>query len=123
MDIKKKPTLKKIWHGCLATIGFLLSPLSWWNDIFVNIPLAYLFATPFSLIKKDFFLPAFVVGYLLTNVLGLILMHHGLKGLFNKKKDNRKILKDVIIALIYTLLIILLVIFGVVKSPQNYFIK
>lgn len=121
MTQKKKRTIKKIEHGFLITVGFLLSPLSWWNDIVINIPLAYLFAIPFSLINKTFFLPAFIVGYLLTNIFGLMLMHRGLKGLFNIKRDSKKIIKDIIIALIYTLLIVLLVLLGVIKSPQGYF--
>ena len=32
---------RKIKGGVVAMIGFLLSPLSWWNDAFVNIPIAY----------------------------------------------------------------------------------
>ncbi len=38
--------------GIVAVIGYLLSPLSWWNDLFVNVPLAYLFALPFSLLHE-----------------------------------------------------------------------
>ena len=31
---------RKAYGGLLGFIGFLLSPLSWWNDLFVNVPLA-----------------------------------------------------------------------------------
>jgi len=27
--------------GVLTTLGFIRSPLSWWNDLFVNLPIAY----------------------------------------------------------------------------------
>ncbi|MFH1071858.1 MAG: hypothetical protein V1743_00335 [Nanoarchaeota archaeon] len=123
MALKKKRALKKAFHGFLFTVGFLLSPLSWWNDVFVNIPLAYAFAVPFSLLRVDFFLPAFVIGYLLTNILGLLLLHHGIQGIFAMKRDRRRILKDVLIALIYTALIVLLVVLGVIRSPQAYFAR
>jgi hypothetical protein len=32
---------KKIVGAVVAALGFVLSPLSWWNDLFVNIPIAY----------------------------------------------------------------------------------
>ncbi|MGV8151229.1 MAG: hypothetical protein ACP5NV_05885 [Candidatus Woesearchaeota archaeon] len=89
--------------------------------MFVNIPLAYVFAIPFSLIKKDFFLPAFVIGYLLTNVLGMLLMHHGLRKIFNTKKKKKQLIKDLLIALLYTALIVALVLLGIIKPPQEYF--
>jgi hypothetical protein len=43
---------RKIKGGILVTLGFLLSPVSWWNDIFVNIPLAYIFALPFGFMRN-----------------------------------------------------------------------
>lgn len=114
-------TWKKAWHSFLVVFGFILSPLSWWNDLFVNIPLAYVFAIPFSLIKKDFFLPAFVIGYLLTNVLGMLLIHHGLLKIFNTKKKKKQLIKDLWIALAYTALIVALVLLGIITPPQEYF--
>jgi len=78
-NIGKKRTCKKekIKGSVLFIIGYMLSPLSWWNDIFVNIPLAYVFALPFGFISRNLFLPAMVVGYWITNIIGLALMHHG----------------------------------------------
>ena len=35
---------RKVSGSILAVIGFMLSPLSWWNDAFVNFPLALGFA-------------------------------------------------------------------------------
>lgn len=41
--------LKKYFKGGLITaVGYVLSPLSFWNDMLVNIPLAYGFAYLFS---------------------------------------------------------------------------
>ncbi|MFS8793456.1 MULTISPECIES: hypothetical protein [unclassified Synechococcus] len=32
---------KKLRGGILLILGFMLSPLSWWNDLFFNLPIAY----------------------------------------------------------------------------------
>jgi len=34
---------RKVTGGILGLVGFMLSPLSWWNDLFVNVPLALVF--------------------------------------------------------------------------------
>ena len=67
----------KMQGGLLAFVGFLLSPLSWWNDLLVNVPLAVGFAWLVSLIHPSAFTTAAVIGYWLTNVLGFVLMHLG----------------------------------------------
>jgi hypothetical protein len=42
---------KKLRGGFLLVIGFLLSPLSFWNDLFFNLPIAYLFGYVCSLLS------------------------------------------------------------------------
>ena len=42
---------------------FLLSPLSWWNDLFVNVPLALAFAWVVSWFWPTAFTASFVLGY------------------------------------------------------------
>jgi len=114
----------KIKGGILATIGYLLSPLSWWNDIIINIPLAYAFAYPFGLISRKLFVPVMILGYWITNIAGLILFHQGLKDLVTneKRKYTRKDLaKDVIISIIYTAVVVVLVRLGWLKFPSEYF--
>jgi hypothetical protein len=64
----------RVSGGILATVGFILSPLSWWNDLLVNVPLAYAFATVVGLFARDLFVPALLVGYWLTNVVGFVLL-------------------------------------------------
>lgn len=115
---------RKIKGGILTTIGYILSPVSWWNDIFINIPLAYVFALPFGFFSKDLFLPAMIVGYWITNVVGFILMHHGVKDLITKetKKYIRKeLVKDIIMSLIYTVIVVILVLMRWLKFPSGYF--
>ncbi len=102
----------------------MLSPLSWWNDLLVNVPLALAFAWIVSLFYQPAFVSALVIGYWLTNVVGLILLHKGAQQLLSDKdrKYSRKdLLRDVGISLLYTAIIVVLVQFGVLKPVQNYF--
>ena len=103
----------------------MLSPLSWWNDLWVNVPLALAFAWVVSLFYKPAFVACCVVGYWLTNVLGFVLMHKGAQKMFSTKKRRairrRDLLRDVGISLLYTVLIVALVKFGILKPLENYF--
>jgi len=115
---------RKIKGGVLATIGYILSPLSWWNDILINIPLAYAFAFPFGLISKNLFLPMMIFGYWTTNVVGFLLMHHGVKDLVSKEKGKftkRELVKDIIISILYTLVVVFFIKMGWLKFPLEYF--
>lgn len=117
---------RKIKGGFLVTLGYLLSPLSFWNDLYFNIPLAYLFALPFGLISKTYFLPAMVSGYWITNIAGFILIHKGATDVITreeKKYTKKELLKDLTLSVIYTLLIILLVKFEILRLPTEYFQK
>ncbi len=118
---------KNILNGTLVSvIGFLLSPLSWWNDLIFNIPLAYIFASVFGIFSKKLMLPMFILGYWLTNIAGLLMMHTGMKKIFIKDvlKDERstkkEIIKNLIISLIYTGIISLLFLSGYLKFPTEY---
>lgn len=104
----------------------MLSPLSWWNDLFVNVPLALAFAWLIALFYKPAFQASMVLGYWLTNVLGFILMHKGAQKLLTEQKQKysrRDLLRDVVISLLYTLLIVVLIKVGVLKPVQTYFDK
>jgi hypothetical protein len=110
--------------GTLAVIGFVLSPLSWWNDLFVNVPLALAFAWLVSYFHPPAFKVSVVIGYWLTNIIGLILLHKGGVKLFSKEDkpySRRALLLDVGISLLYTGLIVALVQFGFLKPVQDYF--
>ncbi len=115
---------RKIAGGLLAVLGYMLSPLSWWNDTFVNIPLALAFAWVVSLFYKPAFEVSLVVGYWLTNVAGFILMHKGVQTMLpagQKPYSRRELVKDIIISLLYTALIVVLIATGVLKPIENYF--
>ena len=117
---------RKVMGSVVALIGYMLSPLSWWNDMFVNVPLALAFAWVISIFYKPAFTPSLILGYWLTNVLGFVLMHKGAQQALAKqerKYSRRDLAKDVVVSLIYTVIIVLLVKFGVLKPVQAYFRK
>jgi hypothetical protein len=115
---------RKVGGGILAFVGYMLSPLSWWNDLFVNVPLALAFAWVVSLFYKPVFAPALVLGYWLTNVLGFILLHKGAQKMLSDKQrpySRRDLLRDVGVSLLYTALIVVLVKFGILQPIKDYF--
>src|ERR1051325_3916781 len=96
---------RKIAGGVVGLIGFMLSPLSWWNDLFVNVPLALGFAWLISWFEPSLFAASFILGYWGTNVLGLILMQKGagwMLGQESKGYDRKSLLTDLAISLVYT---------------------
>jgi len=113
IHLNKWPTFFWVKRGTLAFVGFILSPLSWWNDIFVNVPLAFAFAWIIGKaldividVHRWFFVALFVVGYFITNVLGFMMMHYSIIGV--KKVEKNTIWSQVWVSLIYTVVIIIL---------------
>ncbi|MBI4336152.1 MAG: hypothetical protein HY589_05800 [Candidatus Omnitrophica bacterium] len=92
--------MKKIFFLIVGFIGWILSPLTWWNDSFVNLPLAYLLGSALSKISRRGFLTAFLVSYWLTNVLGILLMFAGAYGM-----SAKGLLKDRLRAILITILV------------------
>ena len=119
---------RKITGSLLAGIGFMLSPLSWWNDAFVNLPIALVFAwivsAPFDAeMRVRVFQTALIVGYWLTNLLGFLLLHKGASQMIERKPPpiGSTFKRDILISLGYTALIVLLIKLGVLKPFENYF--
>lgn len=103
---------RNAYGGLLGLIGYLLSPLSWWNDAFVNLPLAFALGWLVSRIHPPALEAAVIVAYWLTNVAGLMLLRHGLRQMGRARDPSpftlRGLLKDFVVSLFYTLLIVLL---------------
>ncbi len=55
-------------------IGFILSPLSFWNDLFINVPLSWICALPVAFFYRPAFPFMFSVAYIATNVVGMWMM-------------------------------------------------
>lgn len=103
---------RKISGGFLMMAGYLLSPLSWWNDLYINIPLAYGGALIVSRFYEGAFLAAFVGSYWLTNAAGFALMHKGAGRLLKDRTvpyGKKDLLRDIVLSIGYTILIIVLV--------------
>ncbi|MEP0889007.1 MULTISPECIES: hypothetical protein [unclassified Leptolyngbya] len=115
--------LKRLRGGFWVGLGFMLSPLSWWNDLFFNLPIAYGFGYLVRFFAPEWFLPATVVGYWLSNVLGILMMQFGATDvLFENRERNLK--KDVLMGVgtstLYTLAVVALVYFHVLETPQLF---
>lgn len=108
---------RRFWAALVAGFGWLLSPLSWWNDLFVNVPLAYLFSAPFSLLDERLYVPAFALGYWLTNVLGFVLLHKGLVGMVSRRKASLR--RDLLVATMYTFAVAMAAGLGWLPSPAS----
>ena len=116
---QKSRRRQRITDAILVTVGYMLSPLSWWNDLFVNIPLAYAFAFPFAFIDRRLFPPSFILGYWLSNLLGFLLLHRGMTGLISKQRKNMGLRTSLLVALLYTLVIIALVRLQWIPMPKT----
>ncbi|ELZ96809.1 hypothetical protein C440_03508 [Haloferax mucosum ATCC BAA-1512] len=113
---------RRVKGGLLAVIGFVLSPLSWWNDLVVNLPLAYAFGVAVSLISRQWFLPGVIAGYWLTNVVGFVLLHKGAVDAISSEAEpytTGRLAKDFFISVGYTVLVVLLVWYGLLSVPEE----
>ncbi len=112
---------KKLRGGLLVGIGYMLSPLSWWNDLFFNLPVALLFAYLVSWMNPGWFMPAMLIGYWLSNVLGILMMQFGAMDMF-LATEKRNLKRDVLLGLggstLYTLVVSALVYFHVLEVPD-----
>src|SRR5208283_4047846 len=115
-------TKRKVSGGTLAFIGYMLSPLSWWNDLFVNWPLALACAWVISWFYKPAFTASLIAAYWLTNVLGFVLMQKGGAKIISEEDGPyswKCLRRDLAISLLYTLLILWLVKTGVIGPIQD----
>lgn len=113
-------SLKKLRGGFLFAIGWLLSPLCWWNDLVFNLPVAYGFGFLCKLISPDWLLPGTIVGYWLSNVVGIGLMQMGAVEVFQsetKQNFRKNLLLGVASSTVFTLVVLLLMQFKILDLP------
>jgi hypothetical protein len=115
---------KKLRGGFLLVIGFLLSPLSFWNDLFFNLPIAYCFGYACSLLSPDLLLPCSILGYWLSNIAGILLMQVGAVDVFQEQAKERNLKKELLTGLVsstvYSLVIFALVQFNILPTPDLF---
>ena len=70
----KNGELKRQFQSFIFFIGWVLSPFTTWNDVFVNIPLSYLIANFVYIFIRPPFRWLFIGSYIFTNVMGLVIM-------------------------------------------------
>lgn len=107
--------LRLAW-GSLFVTGFILSPISWWNDAAVNLPIAYLAAYLVARLHPELFLITFVGAYWATNLIGLLCMHVSARKLLRKTEHRTSLWRLLLISLLYTLLIVVLAKFKWIQS-------
>ncbi|MBD2086620.1 hypothetical protein NDI49_20285 [Trichocoleus sp. ST-U3] len=112
---------KKLRGGFLLVIGYMLSPLCWWNDLFFNLPIAYFFGYICSWLSPDLLLPCSIIGYWLSNIAGILLMQVGAVDVFSKEPAERnwkkELLTGVVSSTAYTLVILALIQFKILDAP------
>jgi hypothetical protein len=107
-----KKVLPLVKRSTIGIVGFILSPLSWWNDAFVNFPLAFGFAwatgkliSLYTVVHSWLFVGLFTFGYFLTNLAGFLMLHFSI--FYTKKGREFSIKKQVVVSVLYSLVIIL----------------
>ncbi|MFN5388738.1 MAG: hypothetical protein ACK5AW_10405 [Pseudanabaena sp.] len=113
----KTGIIQKIKGGILLVVGYLLSPLCWWNDLIINLPIAYGFGYVISLWRSEWFFGAAIAGYWLSNLVGIVLMQMGTKDILQttakKRSFKHEIFSGVLTSTAYTAVIVALVYFHV----------
>ncbi len=116
-EFKKVKERFGLARAAAFTAGLILSPITWFNDPIVNVPIAL--ALTHLLIRvlgKELFIPVFTASYVFTNILGLLLMQVSISSSKNVFRSV-EILKIFIGAIAYTLLMILLLRLGILNPP------
>ncbi|MBD2162740.1 hypothetical protein H6F46_18810 [Limnothrix sp. FACHB-1083] len=115
--------LKKLKGGLLVVVGYLLSPLCWWNDLIFNLPIAYGFGALCNWLIPHGFFGGAIVGYWLSNVVGILMMQFGATEMVQKEDQNKSFRKTLVTGLLsstaYTILVVALVQFGILTLPDG----
>ncbi|XGV98345.1 MAG: hypothetical protein ACAF41_05290 [Leptolyngbya sp. BL-A-14] len=115
---------KKVSGGLLFTVGWLLSPLCWWNDLIINLPVAYGFGYLCHWVAADWALPGTIVGYWLSNLLGILLMQVGAIAVFQAPTQERNLKRElwlgVVSSSLFTAVVLLLIHFQILELPALF---
>lgn len=108
--------IRRFLYRSLFFIGWVLSPFTFWNDIFVNIPLSYICANLAVRFIPARFLNLVLIFYWLTNILGIAMMYLAGKNILTGKKGIvREMVKLVITMALYSIVLIVLYRVGILK--------
>lgn len=108
--------MNRILNRAVFFLGWMLSPFTFWNDAFVNIPLSYIMASLTLHLIHANFLALVLAYYWISNGVGALLMWYSGKKLIEKGRGAFKELINLSIVIIaYSLLLVLLNKLGVLK--------
>lgn len=113
--------LRRLWGSTLVVVGYLLSPLCWWNDLVINLPLALAFGYLASRLFPDTLVPMTGVGYWLSNVVGFVLMQQGAVTALQTQgpRSSRQSLRNGLIAsTVYTIAVVALLQLHILELPD-----
>ena len=82
--------MNQFLRNTIFFIGWVLSPLTFWNDAFVNIPLSYLLANILVRFIRADFLLLVLIAYWFTNALGLYMMYATTRQIFKGRGEALK---------------------------------
>jgi hypothetical protein len=115
-------TLKQARGGCMLVVGYLLSPLCWWNDLFFNLPVAYGFGVICSWVSADLLIPGSIAGYWLSNIAGILLMQAGAVDVMQKQAKERDRKKEILSGLFtstaFTVVVLVLIQLNILDTPN-----
>lgn len=75
---------KKSLFYLVALVGYLLSPFTFWNDAFINFPIAYFMAKILEKHVTMSFSWLNVFCYIITNIVGVVMLYVGMLKIFQR---------------------------------------
>ena len=113
--------VKKLRGSILVGVGYMLSPLSWWNDVFFNLPIALVVGYAIGWLHQGWFFPGTIAGYWLSNVVGMVMLQFGATDILWETEPRRP-RRDLLIGFgsstLYTLVIVALVYCHILEIPD-----
>jgi hypothetical protein len=123
-------TPKNIRAGLLLLVGYLLSPLCWWNDLIFNLPIASLFGYFCNWVYPGSMLPGVIAGYWLSNIIGILMMQFGAIEVLKPDQEQtelpqprnlkQELLTGIVTSTVYTLIILALVQLKILDTPNLF---
>jgi hypothetical protein len=127
-------SFKKARGWLLFAIGWLLSPLCWWNDLIFNLPVAYGFGYLCSLFSSSWIVAGTIVGYWFSNLIGILLMQAGAFTLLGNceatdvfQSQERNVKKElfwgVVSSSIFTIVVVALIQLKILDVPVDLLVR